>query len=95
MALPACDAWIVHVPAAIRVTVAVATVQTAVVVEEKLTVRPDDAVALTVNGAAPYVWPVSAANVMVCAVCARTGAEDAMSQVARLSDNAARMRVRR
>jgi hypothetical protein len=38
---------------ATRVTVAPDTVQTDDVVEAKLTARPDDAVALRVNGAAP------------------------------------------
>ena len=33
----------------------------------KLTVRPDEAVALTLNGASPYVLLASAPKVMVCA----------------------------
>jgi hypothetical protein len=53
VALPACVAWMVHVPTAIIVTVAADTVQTAGVVEAKLTARPEDAVALSVNGALP------------------------------------------
>ena len=40
-------------PEPTSVTVAPDSVQTAVVVEAKLTARPEDAVALTVNGAAP------------------------------------------
>lgn len=44
----------VQVPAATRVTVVPDTVQTAEVVEAKLTARPEDAVPLTGNGAAPY-----------------------------------------
>jgi hypothetical protein len=46
-------AWIVQVPAATRVTVLLDIVQTEVVVEAKLTTRPDEAVALIVNGAVP------------------------------------------
>jgi len=53
VALPACEAWIVHVPAATMVTVVLLTVQTPVVSEEELTGRPDDAVALMANGAEP------------------------------------------
>ena len=44
-----------QVPAATRVTVDPATVQTAAVVELKLTASPDVAVAVTENGAAPNV----------------------------------------
>jgi hypothetical protein len=40
-------------------------VQTADVVEAKLTVRPDDAVALTFNGAVPKTWSASAPKVIV------------------------------
>jgi len=54
LALPGCVAWMVQAPAAIRVTVVPETVQTAGVVEAKLTARLEEAVALTVNGAAPY-----------------------------------------
>jgi len=43
----------VQVPAATNVTVVPETVQTAEVVEAKLTVRPEDADALIVNGAVP------------------------------------------
>jgi len=53
VALPACVAWMVHVPSATRVAVVPDTVQTAEVVEAKLTARPEDAVALSVNGAVP------------------------------------------
>ena len=52
------------------VTVAPLTVHTAVVAETKVTAKPDDAVALTANGAAPYVLPASAPNVIVCAALA-------------------------
>ena len=41
-----------QVPMATMVTVAPETVQTLVVVEAKLTARPEEAVALTVNGVA-------------------------------------------
>ena len=41
------------------------TVQTEVVVEATLTVSPEDAVALTVNGAVPIGWFESAPKVMV------------------------------
>lgn len=43
----------VQVPAARIVTMLALTVHTAAVVAAKLTGRPDEAVALTVNGAAP------------------------------------------
>ena len=46
-------AAMVHVPPVTIVTVATLTVHTAVVVEMKATVKPDDAVALTAKGAAP------------------------------------------
>ena len=52
-ALPACVAWIVQVPVATSATVEPDTVQTGVVCELKLTGRPDEADALTENGAAP------------------------------------------
>ena len=53
LALPACFAWTVQVPVATSVTVAPDTVHTAGVVEAKLTARPEDAVAVTGNGAVP------------------------------------------
>ena len=60
----------VQVPMATNVTVAPDTVQAPVVCELKLTARPDDAVALTVNGAVPSAWFPSAPNVMVwVAIC--------------------------
>jgi hypothetical protein len=49
------------------------TVHTGVVSEAKLTVRPEDAVALTVNGTLPYVLFCSALKVMVWLVCAAAG----------------------
>ena len=51
--LPACVAWMVHVPAEIRFTVDPATVQTAGVVEAKVIGSPELAVALTLNEAVP------------------------------------------
>ena len=66
LALPACAACSVQLPAAFSVTVLPLTVQMAVVVELKLTVRPDVAVALTENGAAPKVLPPGAAKLIVC-----------------------------
>jgi hypothetical protein len=51
--LPDCAARIVQVPAATRVTVALETVHTDEVAEPKITARPEDAVALTLNGALP------------------------------------------
>src|ERR1035438_6110141 len=53
LVLPACVAWIVQVPAATSVTVVPETPHTFVVCELKLTVKPEEAVALTVNGAEP------------------------------------------
>jgi hypothetical protein len=51
--LPGCVALIVQVPAATIVTVDPDKVQTAVVVEAKVTASPEVAVALTVKGAEP------------------------------------------
>ena len=56
---------IVQVPALTRVTVLPDTVQTVVVVDAKLTGKPDEALALTVNGGVPRVWFESGAKVMV------------------------------
>ena len=53
-ALPACEALMVQVPTFTSVTVEPETVQTVLVVEANLTVSPELAVALTVNGAVPY-----------------------------------------
>jgi hypothetical protein len=66
VALPAWLAVIEHEPPATIVTVLPAMVQTAVVVEAKLTANPELAVAVTVNGDTPYVAPLSAPNVIVC-----------------------------
>ena len=66
MAFPAWLAVIEHEPPATIVTVLPETVQTDVVVEAKLTARPELAVASTVNGAAPELRSLSAPKVMVC-----------------------------
>lgn len=65
--LPACEAWIVQVPAVNSFTVPAATVHTGNVVEVKVTARPEDAVALNAKGAVPMGWSASAPNVMVWA----------------------------
>src|ERR1035437_5946676 len=62
---PACVAWIVQVPPATRGTVEPDTVQTGAVSELKLTGRPDVAVTLAANGAAPMGCAQSAAKLMV------------------------------
>ena len=69
MALPVCVACTVQVPTATRVTVAPETVQTVEVVEAKLTARPDEAVALTANGAVPRARFERAPKVMVWLCC--------------------------
>ncbi len=67
--LPACDATIVHVPAAINcadTVVVPETVQKLGVLVEKLTVRPesDEAVPVKVSGVPTY-WAAMAPKVMV------------------------------
>jgi hypothetical protein len=57
-----------HVPAATIDTVFPDTVHTDGVVEAKVTVNPELAVAVMVNEAAPSVTLPSAPNVMVCEV---------------------------
>ncbi len=52
-------------PTETSVTVEFDWVQTAGVVETKLTVNPDEAVPVTTNGAVPNAWFDSAANVIV------------------------------
>ena len=66
--LPAWVAWIVQAPTETSVTVEPVvpdTVQTEVVCELKFTVKPELALALTVNGAAPKTWFESAPKAMV------------------------------
>jgi len=65
LVLPPCVAWMVQMPAATSVTVEPDTVQTAGVVEPKLTVKPEDAVALTAKGAVPNGWFESVPKAMV------------------------------
>ena len=55
----------VHTPGATSVTVVPDTVQTNVVVEAKLTGRPEDAVAVSVKGALPSTKFESAPKVIV------------------------------
>jgi hypothetical protein len=68
-ALPAWAAWRVQAPTAPSVTVAPDTVHTAGVVDEKLTGSPDDALPLTVNGAAPNARLDSPPKVIVWLPC--------------------------
>ena len=63
--MPAWLAATVQVPAATIVTVLPETVHTPVVVELKLTGRPELAVAPTVNGASPKVWFARVPKLMV------------------------------
>ena len=63
--MPDCVAWMVQVPRATSVTTAPETEQTDIVVEAKLTGRPDVAVAFTANGAVPKGWFERAPNPMV------------------------------
>jgi len=67
LALPACVAWMAQVPAPASVTEAADTVQTDAVVDAKATGRPEDAVAVSVNGGAPICWLERAAKAMVWA----------------------------
>ena len=53
--MPACEARIVQMPAATKVTVLPLTVQTGVVSDEKLTGSPDVAFAVSANGVPPSV----------------------------------------
>jgi hypothetical protein len=55
----------VQVPAAMKVAVVPETVQTLVVVEAKLTVKPELAVAVSVSGV-PMLCVLGAAKVIVC-----------------------------
>ena len=67
MALPPCAAWMVQVPTATSVTVVPNTVQTDEVSGEKLTVKPEVAVALSGGGVAPKTWGGGVTKVMVWA----------------------------
>jgi hypothetical protein len=59
----------VQVPGATSVTVDPAVVQTAVVVDAKLTVKPEEAVALTPNGEVPNAWFDSVPKLIVWLAC--------------------------
>ena len=67
MALPVCVALMAQRPAATSVTVLPETVQMVGVVEAKLTARPDEAVAVTVNGGVLSGTFGNGAKLMVCA----------------------------
>jgi hypothetical protein len=67
--LPACVAVIVHVPAARGVSEFPATVQTVDVVEAKLTVRPEVAVAVSAKAEAGRVTVPGAVKLIVCDPC--------------------------
>jgi hypothetical protein len=68
LALPACVARIVHPPAATIATVEPDTVHTPVVSDVKLAGNPDEADALTANGAAPNVFVARGPNVIDCEI---------------------------
>src|ERR1017187_1639306 len=72
MLLPACVAWMVQVPTATGVTVAPDAVQTLVVCELKLSGKPEEAVALGVNGTLMNSSVEIAPKVMVCDPCCVT-----------------------
>jgi hypothetical protein len=63
--LPACVASIVHEPAATSDATDPETVQALVVLEEKLTLSPDDAVAANAT-VAPTIWSPGLAKLIVC-----------------------------
>jgi hypothetical protein len=73
LVLPGWVAWIVHVPALNKVTIAPdiapATVQTGSVVDAKLTGRLEDAVAVSFIGAIPNAWFDTAPKVMIWLSC--------------------------
>ena len=64
VALPACEARIVHVPRAPSVTVLPLIVHTVWVSEINVTGNPEDAEAVTANGGVPNGWLVNVLNVM-------------------------------
>jgi hypothetical protein len=68
VALPGCDALMEQLPVVTSVTVLPETVHVVGVFEEKLTGKPDDAVAVTVNGGVPIGRFGSGLKVMVCGV---------------------------
>ena len=66
--MPTWLAVIEHVPRLTRVTLVTETVHTGKVVEVKVTVSVDDAVAVRVNVPGPNPTLLSGPNVMVCAL---------------------------
>ena len=88
--MPAWVAWMVQVPTVTSVTLAPETVQTAIEAEAKLTGRPEDALALSVNGAVPIGRSGSGANAMVwaagCTTVAWIEAEDSTKLLSPLYD---------
>src|SRR5437879_5074537 len=66
VAFPPWLAVMEQVPAAITVRVVPETVHTGVVVDAKVTARPELAVAERVDGATPKVTPLNALKVIVC-----------------------------
>lgn len=66
LALPACAALTVQVPAASKVSVLPVTVHTPDVLDEKVTGRPELAVAIKAAGAVPRVWLPGETNETVC-----------------------------
>ena len=66
MALPLCEARSAHVPPLINVTRLPATAHTLLVCDVKVTLKPDEAVALIANGASPMTFVGSVSKVMVC-----------------------------
>jgi hypothetical protein len=68
-ASPACDARMVQVPAAAKVTMSPLTVHVDAVNDEKVIGNPDDAVALNAKGGAPRTWVAGGQNVSVCCTC--------------------------
>ena len=68
MTLPDWLALTVQPPTATSVSVLPLTVQTLGVVEEKLTAKPELALAASAGGAVPRVWLPGEVKVMVCAV---------------------------
>jgi len=69
LALPACEARIVHVPVVTSVTVLPLMVQTEVVSDEKETASPEEAVAVNANGGVPNGLFAIAPNVIVWLAC--------------------------
>ena len=66
LALPACAAVTVQLPVLSKVTVFATTEQTLGVFDEKVTARPDVAVAIKLTGGVPRVWLPGETNETVC-----------------------------